>query len=87
MRQWWTAVQSGFDIIRSKILTVSEQQAAKRGDGNKDGTDAVEADSEPAGRGQEQEPGPCSKPGNNVLNTEVFYTACSVNLSVVRLTT
>lgn len=41
------------------ILTVSEQQAAKGSDRNKDGTDAIKAKGEPAGCGQKQEPGFC----------------------------
>lgn len=43
------------------LLTVSEQQAAEGGDGDEDGADAVEAQSEPAGGGEEQEPGLCSE--------------------------
>lgn len=41
------------------LLTVSEQQAAEGGDGDEDGADGVEAQSKPAGGGEEQEPGLC----------------------------
>lgn len=41
------------------LLTVSEQQAAEGGDGDEDRADGVEAQSEPAGGGEEQEPGLC----------------------------
>ena len=42
------------------FLTVSKQQAAKRGDGDKDGADAIKAEGKPARGGEEQEPGLCS---------------------------
>lgn len=55
----WSAVKKTMINTESIKLTISEQQAAKSGDGNKDGADAVEAHSEPARCGQKQEPGLC----------------------------
>lgn len=47
---------------QGRLLTVSEQQAAKGGDGDKDGADGVQAQSEPARGGEEEEPRLCTGP-------------------------
>lgn len=60
------------------MLTGSEEQAAEGGDGDKDGADGVQAQSEPAGGGEEQEPGLCTQPGPEEA------TISKLNTSTVR---
>lgn len=49
-------------IHQGRSLTVSEDQAAEGGDGDKDGADGVQSQGEPARGGEEEEPRLCTRP-------------------------